>query len=111
LWDGDIGHGWEAFASDSLEFDGLTRELCAFGTGVGADDNQRLFARLTKELPFQILLVRLEHNGWKIPENWRVERALIRRNGQVVFDGGRHALAVARLSRSLLDWEDCSRGW
>jgi len=103
--------GLETFASDTPEFDGLTRELCTFATGVVADDNRRLFDRLTKELPFQILRYPsgAEHNGWKIPENWRVERALIRRDGQVVFDGARHALGVARLSRSfrgVLDWEE-----
>jgi len=89
----------------------LTRELCSFNTNIVADDNEGLFQRLQRELPF--VLHRFpsgdSHNGWVIPPNWRVEKALIKRDGKVVFDGTIHPLAVASMSRSFqgkLDFEE-----
>ncbi|WP_454021033.1 DUF4910 domain-containing protein [Azospirillum sp. Marseille-Q6669] len=89
----------------------LTEELCAFATGVVADDNEALFRRLASELPFVVHRYPSgsEHNGWVVPDNWRVKRALIRCGDAVVFDGRAHTLAVARYSRSFcgdLDWEE-----
>lgn len=89
----------------------LARDLCAFRTGVVADGNEGLFARLAEELPWKLLRWRSgdTFNGWQVPENWRVEKAEIRRDGRLVFDGTAHTLAVARLSRPFqgtLDWED-----
>src|SRR5262249_40251737 len=101
----------QAFTADHPDFDRLTRDLCIFATGVVADQNQPLFDRLTQELPFDILSFPsgAKHNGWTIPDNWRVERALIRRGSELVFDGTSHTFGVARLSRSFqgrLDWEE-----
>jgi aminopeptidase-like protein len=89
----------------------LTRELCAFATGVVADDNERLFARIAQELPIELHRFRSgdTFNGWTVPDNWRVKKALVRRDGRVVFDGTAHTLGVARYSRSFvgaLDWDD-----
>ena len=89
----------------------LARDLCEFATGVVADANEPLFERLCKELPFEIMRWRSgdTYNGWVVPDNWRVERATISRNGTVVFDGQAHTLGVARLSRSFhgsLTWEE-----
>ena len=44
----------------------LTRDLCSFRTGVVADDNEALFARMDRELPFELLRWRSgdTHNGW-----------------------------------------------
>src|SRR5262249_46293543 len=41
-----------------------------------------------------------EYNGGVVPDSWRVERAQIRRNGEVVFDGKGQPLAVAAYSNS-----------
>ena len=95
---------------DTPEFIDLTRELCRFATGVVADDNDALFRRLQAELPLQVLRFRSgeEFNGWQVPSNWRVEKALIHRDGKVVFDGRANTLGVGRYSRSFvgeLDWD------
>ena len=49
---------------------GLTRDLCAFNTGVVADANDLLFARLNNELPFKLSHWRSgdSHNGWLVPD-------------------------------------------
>lgn len=97
--------------ADGVGMIALARDLCEFPTGVVADGNGALFERLGKELPFELL--RWEsgdtHNGWVVPDNWRVQSALIRRDGEVVFDGTRHTLGVARYSRSFegtVDWSE-----
>jgi aminopeptidase-like protein len=38
------------------------------------------------------------HNGWVIPPRWRLLRAEIRRDGQLIYDGTRHPLRVIQLS-------------
>ncbi len=88
----------------------LSRDLCAFATGVVADDNQELFARIAQELPLTLHRYASgdTYNGWLVPDNWRVKKAQIRQDGNVVFDGMAHTLGVARYSRSFsgtLDWE------
>lgn len=88
----------------------LTRDLCAYATGVVADDNEGLFQRIGRELPLELFRYRSgdSFNGWSVPDNWRVVKAEIRRNGKVVFDGRSHTLGVARYAKSFrgtLDWE------
>jgi aminopeptidase-like protein len=96
---------------DQPEFLDLTRELCRFASGVVADDNEALFRRLTAELPFKVLRFRSgeEFNGWQVPNNWHVRKALLYRDGKAVFDGRTHTLGVGRYSRSFvgeLGWDD-----
>jgi len=80
----------------------LTRDLCAFETGVVASDNAAYFARLTEDLP-DLELHRfgsgLDHNGWLVPDAWSVQRATVHANGSLVFNGLDHPLAVATYSR------------
>lgn len=88
----------------------LICDLCHFATGVVADDNERLFARIGRELPLQIFRFRSGEtfNGWAVPQNWRVRRAVLVREGREIFDGKSHTLGVGRYSRSFsgdLDWE------
>jgi aminopeptidase-like protein len=88
----------------------LARELCVFPTGVVADGNDALFARLAHELPFAVTrhTTGESHNGWVVPSNWRVERATISRDGKVVYDGTVHPLGVGMYSKSFvgkLDFE------
>jgi aminopeptidase-like protein len=89
----------------------LTRDLCEYATGVVAPDNERLFARIADELPINVLSYPSgsSHNGWVVPELWRVERATISRNGRELFDGTVDPLAVAAYSHSFsgeLDLEE-----
>lgn len=88
----------------------LLRDLCSFAASVVADDNEGLFARIGRELPMEILRFPSgqNFNGWQVPDNWRVRRAKIFRNGIEIFDGTTHTLGVARYSKSFqgdLDWE------
>src|SRR5262245_14198492 len=88
----------------------LIREPCKFATGVVAEDNEALFAVISRELPLQIFRFKSgsTYNGWEVPQNWRVRRAKLFRDGRDVFDGKSHTLGVARYSRSFtgtLDWE------
>jgi aminopeptidase-like protein len=89
----------------------LARDLCAFATGVVADDNEALFARIEKELPLAAFRYGSgdTFNGWVVPQNWRVKKAELRKGGKVVFDASRHTLGVARYAKSFqgtLDWAE-----
>jgi aminopeptidase-like protein len=102
------------FPVDPHAFLPLTRDLCAFATGVVADDNEALFARIAGELPLEILRYKSGEgfNGWLVPQNWRVKKAEIRRDGELVFDGKSHTLAVARYAKSFrgaLDWDQLKK--
>jgi len=39
-----------------------------------------------------------EHNGWRIPSSWNVEKATISSNGKVIYDGTWHPMAVIAMS-------------
>ena len=97
-----------AFIESALE---LTRQLLTHHTGVAAPGNAGLFERLGQELPFRLHTYASgeEHNGWVVPPQWAVHKALLRKNGQVLHDGTAHPLAVASLSRSFrgsLSWDE-----
>ena len=97
--------------ADPNRFIDLTQDLCAFATGVVADDNGRLFDRIAEELPLEVFRFQSgdSFNGWEVPQNWRVSRAELWRDGELVFDGTTHTLGVARYSNSFdgeLDWEE-----
>ena len=93
------------------DFLSLTRDLCSFATGVVAPENGQFFNRIAQEIPIDIKRYPsgASFNGWLIPQMWHVERAEIRKNGHIVFDGTSHALGVAMYSKSFqgeLDWEE-----
>jgi aminopeptidase-like protein len=79
----------------------LTRDLCEFATGVVAADNERFFARVAEEVPLEVhrYASGSEHNGWRVPDLWRVERATISRGGRLVHDAAAHVLGVATYSQ------------
>ena len=80
----------------------LTRELCQFETGVVTEGNTRLFERLQNELPFDVTWVPSGsmHNGWTVADSWKVDHALLKKDGKVVFDGRAHPLGVGMHSNS-----------
>lgn len=89
----------------------LIRDLCAFRTGVVAEGNEALFERIAQEIPLRLHRFRSgdEHNGWLVPDDWRVLRAKLYRDGREVFDGTTHTLGVGYYSRSFegeLSWEE-----
>jgi aminopeptidase-like protein len=87
----------------------LIESLCMFPTGVVADDNVALFARIERELPLDYFRFASgdSYNGWQVPDNWRVRNAKLYRDGVEVFDGRLHTLGVGRYSKSFsgeMDW-------
>jgi aminopeptidase-like protein len=89
----------------------LIRDLCRFATGVVADDNAPLFARIARELPLEMFRFKSgeTYNGWQVPQNWRVKRAKLARDGREVFDGTANTLGVARYSKPFtgeLSWDE-----
>ena len=52
--------------TDALDMIALSRDLCDFRTGVVADENVKLFARLGEELPLQMFPFASgdTYNGW-----------------------------------------------
>ncbi len=59
----------------------------------GADKQNDI---LLKELPFKVLKYKSgrEHNGWIVPDKWEVEKALIKKDGKIIYDGTKHPLGV-----------------
>lgn len=89
----------------------LIRDLCAPRTGVVADDNPALFERIAKEIPLEMFRFSSgdAYNGWEVPNNWRVKRAKLYRDGTEIFDGLSNALGVGYYSRSFtgeLSWDE-----
>lgn len=89
----------------------LIRDLCAFRTAVVADDNEALFARVGQEIPLTLFRVPSgqRYNGWQVPDNWRVKRAKLFRDGVEVFDFTTNSLGVGYYSKSFtgeLDWDE-----
>ncbi len=88
-------------------------EILRSHIGVAQADNARLFELLGEIVPLRLHAFesRSEHNGWIVPDAWRVQKAEIRRDGKVVFDGLVHPLAVignsvsfsGRVTKSELD--------
>lgn len=81
--------------------------------GVAQPANVQLFELLGEIFPLRLhsFESRSEHNGWVVPDAWRVDKAEIRRDGKVIFDGLVHPLAVignsvsysGRVSKNELD--------
>jgi len=57
---------------------------------------------LKEELPFTIHEFHPgeEHNGWIVPYSWHVQKAEIRKNGKLVYDGAAHPLGVMGYAES-----------
>lgn len=72
----------------------LDRTMCS-------TDYDRAVDYLRQVLPFEVLefpAASEEHNGWVIPPKWDVVEATVCKDGELVFDGGRHPLGVIALS-------------
>jgi hypothetical protein len=68
----------------------LIRDLCRFATGVVADDNAPLFARIARELPLEMFRFKSgeTYNGWQVPQNWRVKRTKLALEARRILSGG-----------------------
>lgn len=99
----------ETGPGQSATWDALIRDLCGFRTGVVADGNENLFDRIDRELALERFRYPSgqSYNGWQIPDNWRVLRGKLFKDGVEVFDGSDHPLGVAFYSKSFrgdMDW-------
>lgn len=80
----------------------LVRRLYPFAHSVTGPGNDAAVPAFLKELPFQVHQYPSggDVNGWLVPEAWTVEKAEIRRDGKVVYDGTRSPLGVITQSDS-----------
>ena len=88
----------------------IAEALFPYDCGVVTPDNNALFRAMTKFLPFKIIRFKSgsEFNGWKVPKCWKVKIAEVRTNRNLLFDGTKHPLGVAALSKSFrgkLTWK------
>jgi aminopeptidase-like protein len=79
------------------------REILKLRVGIAQADNRRQFELLSSIFPLELhtFASGKEHNGWVIPEDWTVEKALIKQDGRTLFDGTVHPLAVVQNSPSM----------
>lgn len=84
---------------DSLN---ILEEILRLHIGISQADNETLFNRLSEIYPLRVLRYESgrEHNGWIIPPQWSVHKALIQKDGKTLFNGCAHPLAVASHSAS-----------
>ena len=80
----------------------LIGDLCKYATGVTSPENVKLFQRISEELPIELRRYAsgMIFNGWLAPYSWRVEKAEVRKNGRIVFDGRSNVLGVGAYSKS-----------
>lgn len=88
-------------ANDPCNFP-LFREVLRLNLGIAQADNQRAMELIGTQIPLQVqsFSSRSEHNGWVIPDQWTVRKALIKHGSKTMFDGKVHPLAVAQMSSS-----------
>jgi aminopeptidase-like protein len=80
----------------------IFEQILTLNIGISQSDNTKMFDLLSTIYPLTIHLYKsgMEHNGWVVPHDWVVKKALIKKDGVVVFDGLVHQLAVAGYSCS-----------
>ena len=84
-----------------FQFD-LFEKLLKLPLGVTQPANADAFRLLSSIHPIELKTYESgqEHNGWVIPHERHVHKALIRRNKKIIFDGTVHPMAVAGYSTS-----------
>jgi len=57
---------------------------------------------LREELPFKVHKFKTgsEYNGWIIPKKWEAKKAIIKKNGKIIYDGMKSPLGVVGYSKS-----------
>lgn len=80
----------------------LVEKLYPFAYSVTSRDSDRAVEAFRAELPFDVheFASGLELNGWLVAPEWRVLKAEIRRDGEIVYDGTKSPLGVITLSKS-----------
>jgi aminopeptidase-like protein len=80
----------------------IIKDLTPLNRVFCSNDYDKSIEYLLNHLPFKVieLTKQDEANGWVIPPKWDVKKAIIKRNGEIVFDGTKHVLNVIGLSTS-----------
>lgn len=78
----------------------LLRDLTPLNRVICSSDYDRTIRYMKELLPFRELAYSSEnaYNGWVIPPSWDVTRARIAYQGQTIYDGCHHPMAVMALS-------------
>ena len=80
----------------------LIRKLCNLRLAPVSNGANELIAILKNELKFNVIEFPTgkEVNGWVIPQKWEVKKALLKKDGKVIYDGMNHPLGVICYSQS-----------
>lgn len=80
----------------------LLEQVLKLHLGVAQRDNGRMFEILAEGCPLTVYTYPsgADVNGWEVPQHWTIERALVKRDGEVLFDGTEHILGVCNMSVS-----------
>jgi aminopeptidase-like protein len=80
----------------------LVAKLYPYAYSVTGEGNDLAIPAFCSELPFVVHEFQSgrELNGWIVAPAWRVQKALIKRDGKVVYDGTSSPLGVITLSQS-----------
>ena len=79
-----------------MKFKDTVRRLYPFPYSVTGKGNDESLESWCGEIPFKIheFPSGAIKNGWKIPHTWNVERATIKKNGELIYDGTTSPLGV-----------------
>lgn len=80
----------------------IFEQILKLNIGISQSDNEEMFRLLNTIHPLTLHRYKsgIEHNGWVVPHNWVIKKALIKKEGHTLFDGTIHPLAVAGYSPS-----------
>ena len=80
----------------------ILREIDGLAVAPVSPNTDKQNRILISELPFKVYKFRSEseHNGWVVPHNWFVKKALIKKNGKVIYNGKSHPLSVVGYSKT-----------
>lgn len=80
----------------------LLKKLCHLRLAPASPDADKAVSILSKELKFKVHQYQSarEHNGWTVPHSWHVEKAEIRKDGKVIYDGAKDPLGVMGYAKS-----------
>ncbi len=73
--------------------------LATAPVSAGTDEQNRILGEF---LPFKVHQYKSgrEHNGWYVPQKWKVKKAEIRKDGKLIYDGKAHPLGAMGYSQS-----------
>lgn len=80
----------------------LLKSIYPLRLAPNSPDTDKCVEMLKSKLPFTIHEFKTEEetNGWAVPYSWSVEKAEIRKNGKLIYDGLSHPLGVMGYAKS-----------